>query len=151
MSIEDTEKEIGSMSGRGGRGGRGGGRNSRSGRGRGGRGQNYSGAGTGGGKQGLCSALSTNVFNYGQKASDGQMRTSREKLVQYVGTSYGHDISNDLWNKIAVVLPEPEYELAILTGHGSRETMVRDGQANLCAARELQRCQLRTPRRKSDP
>ena len=108
MSIEDTEKEIGSMIGRGGRSGRGGGHNSRSCRGRGGRGQNYFGAGTGGGKQGLCSALGKNVFNYGQKASADQMRTSWEKLFQYVGTSYGHDISNELQNKIAVVLPEPE-------------------------------------------
>ena len=130
------------MSGRGGRSGRGGGRNSRSGRGRGGRGQNYSGAGTGGGKQGLCSALGKNVFDYGQKASANQMRTSWEKLFQYVGTSYGHNISNELQNKIAVVLPEPEYELAILTRHGARETMVRDGQVNLRAARELQRASL---------
>ena len=132
------------MSGRGGRSGRGGGRNSRIGRGRGVRGQNYSGAGTGGGKQGLCSAIGKNVFNYGQKASADQMITSWEKMVQYVGTSYGHDISNELQNKIAVVLPEPEYELAILMRHGARETMVRNGQANLRAERELQRASLQT-------
>ena len=132
------------MSGRGGRSGCGGGRNSRSGRGRGrgGRGQNYSGAGTGGGKQGSCSAIGKNVFDYGQKASTDQIISSWEKLVQYVGTSYGHDISNELQNKIAVVLPEPEYELAILMRHGARETMVHDGQANLCAARELQHASL---------
>ena len=127
------------MSGTGGRSGRGSGRNSCSGRGRGGRGQNYSGAGTGGGKQGLCSELGKNVFDYGQKASVDQMRTSWKKLVQYVGTSYGYDISNKLQNKLAVVLSEPEYELAILMRHGARETMVRDGQANLLIARELQR------------
>ena len=61
-----------------------------------------------------------------------------------MGTSYGHDISNELQNKIAVVLPEPEYELAILTRHGARETMVCDGQANLCAVCELQRASLQT-------
>ena len=44
----------------------------------------------------------------------------------YVGTSYDHDISNELQNKLPVVLPEPEYELAILMRHGARETMVRD-------------------------
>ena len=77
------------------------------------------------------------MFDYGQKASVNQMRTSWEKLVQYVGTSYGHDISNELQNKVAVVLTEPEYELAILTRRGARETMVRNGQANLRAAREL--------------
>ena len=115
------------MSGRGGRSGRGGGHNSRSGRGQGGRGQNYSGADTGVRKQVSCSALGKNVFGYGQKASADQMRTSWEKQVQYVVTSYGHGISNELHNKIEVVLPEPEYELAILMRHGPRETMVRDG------------------------
>ena len=70
------------------------------------------------------------------------MRTSWEKLVQYVGTSYGHDISSELQNKLTVVLPEPEYNPAILTRHGAIETMVRDGQANLRAARELQRASL---------
>ena len=92
MSIEDTEKEIVSMSGRVGRSGRGGGRNSRIGRGRGGRGQNYSGAGTGGGKQGLCSALGKNMFGYGKKASADQMRTSWEKLVPTYWTSFSHEV-----------------------------------------------------------
>ena len=67
------------------------------------------------------------------------MRTSWEKLVQYVGTSYGHDISNDLQNKLAGVLPEPEYELSILMRHGAKDTMVYNGQINLRAARDLQR------------
>ena len=70
------------------------------------------------------------------------MGTSWEKLVQYVGASYGHDISNELQNKLAVVLPEPEYKLAILMRHGAKETMVRDGQSNLRAARDLQRASL---------
>ena len=90
----------------------------------------------------MCSALGKNVFDYGQKASADQMRTSWEKLVRYVGTSYGHDVSNELQNKIALVFTEPEYELAILMRHGTRETMVRDRQANLRAACELQRASL---------
>ena len=77
------------------------------------------------------------MFDYGQKASADQMRTAWEKLVQYVGTSYGHDIPNDLQNKLSVVFPEPEYDLAILTRHGAKERMVRDGQANLRSARDL--------------
>ena len=90
MSIEDIEKEIGSMSGRGGRSGRGGGRNSHSGRGRGGRGQNYSGAGMAESKAYVSHYK--NVFDYEQKASADQMRTSWEKLVQYVGTSFSHEV-----------------------------------------------------------
>ena len=91
------------MTGRGGRNnGRGG-----LGRGRGrGRGQNYTGA-TNASKRGLCAALGTNVFDCGQKSSADQMRTSYEKLVQYVGTNYGQDISNELQNKRTVVLNKP--------------------------------------------
>ena len=60
------------------------------------------------------------------------------------GTSYGHDISNKIQNKITLVLPEPEYKLVILMKHGARETMVRNGQANLHVAPELQRASLQT-------
>ena len=60
------------------------------------------------------------MFGYGQKAYADQMRTSWEKLVQYVGTSYGYDISNELQNKLAVILPDTNYKLAILMRHGAR-------------------------------
>ena len=126
--------------------GRGGGRNrgtrgsGRGGRGRG-RGQNYSGAGSGG-KKGLCSGLGSNVFDYGQKAAADQMRTSWEKLVQYVGTTFGSNISNKLQNKTTVVLQEPEHSQAVMTRHAARETMVRAGQLNLQAARQTQRVTL---------
>jgi hypothetical protein len=35
------------------------------------------------------------------------MRTSWEKLARYVGTNYGQDISNELQNKITVILVQP--------------------------------------------
>mmetsp|Transcript_31038 Transcript_31038/g.44087 ORF Transcript_31038/g.44087 Transcript_31038/m.44087 type:complete len:86 (-) Transcript_31038:193-450(-) len=79
-------------SGRG-RGGRGGGR----GYGRG-RGQNYTGS-KNSTKRGLCTTLGVNIFDYRQKAAADQMRTSWEKLVQYVGTSCGQGIANELQNK----------------------------------------------------
>ena len=77
--------------GRGNRGGRGG--QARGGRGGRGRGQNYAGnqrTST----TGLCAALEYNVFDYGHKEVADQMRTSLEKLIQYVETTYGQDISN---------------------------------------------------------
>jgi alpha-glucuronidase len=36
------------------------------------------------------------VFDYGHKEAADQMRTSWEKLTQYVGATYGQDISNEL-------------------------------------------------------
>jgi hypothetical protein len=71
-----------------------------------GRGQNYTGARTVA-KSGLCAALGNNMLDYGHKAAADQMRTLLEKLVQFVGTNYGQDISNELQNKIPVILPKP--------------------------------------------
>jgi hypothetical protein len=51
-------------------------------------------------KSGLCATLGINVFDYGHRAAVDQMRTSWEKHVQFVGTNYGQDISNELQNKI---------------------------------------------------
>ena len=123
------------MSGRGGRNSSRGGRGNsdRSGRGRG-RGQNYTGTNKAS-KSGLCTTLGNNVFDYGHKAAADQMRMSWEKLVQYVGTNYGQDISNELQNKQTVTLAEPMHTPAVMTRHAIRERMIRAGQANLQQAR----------------
>jgi hypothetical protein len=74
--------------------------------------------------RGLCTNLGTHVFDYGQKSAADQMRTSWEKLVQYVGTNYGQDINNELQNKIIVVLIEPVYTNDVLKRHSVREVMI---------------------------
>jgi hypothetical protein len=126
------------MSGRGGRNSSCGGRGNH-GRGRGhGRGQNCTGASSTS-RRGLCTNLGSNVFDYGQKNSADQMRTSWEKLIQYVGTNYGQDISNELQNKMTVTIVEPVYTPEVLARHAIRETMIRVGQANIQTARQAQR------------
>jgi hypothetical protein len=40
-------------------------------------------------KSGLCTILGNNVLDCGHGAAADQMRTSWEKLVQFVGTNYG--------------------------------------------------------------
>jgi hypothetical protein len=93
------------MSGRGGRnngrGGRGRGSANRGGRGQ--LGQNYTDSANAE-KRVLCTNLGTNVFDYGQKSAADQMRTSWEKLVQYVGTNYGQDINNELQKRFGLFL-----------------------------------------------
>jgi hypothetical protein len=66
------------------------------------------------------------------------MRTSWEKLVQYVGTNYGQDISNELHNKIYVDIIEPVHSAEVLRKHGLRESMIRSGQRNIQWARQAQ-------------
>ena len=105
------------------------GNSERSGRGRG-RGQSYTGA-TKASKSGLCKTLDNNVFDYGHKAAADQMRTLCEKIVQYVGTNYRQDISNELQNKTTVTLAEPVHTAAVMARHAIREQIICTGQANL--------------------
>jgi hypothetical protein len=78
------------------------------------------------------------VFDYGQKSAADQMRTSWEKLVQYVGTNYRQDINNEFQNKVYTVLTEPVYTNDVLLRHSVREVMIRNGQLNIQGARQAQ-------------
>ena len=123
------------MSGRGGRisyrGGRGNGNYGRRGIGQG---HNYSGKSSTT-KRGLCNNIGTRVFYYGQKSAADQTRSSWYKLVQYVGTNYGQDISNELQNKLTVKLVEPVHAPEVIARHIIRERMIRTGQSNIKTAR----------------
>jgi hypothetical protein len=66
------------------------------------------------------------------------MHTSWEKLAQYVGTNYGQDISNELQNKITVILLEPVYTDDMLMKHSTRETIICNGNMNIQRARKSQ-------------
>ena len=57
------------------------------------------------------------MFDYGHKAAADQMRTSWEKLVDYVGMNYGQDISNKLQNKATVTLAKPVHTPAVIQRH----------------------------------
>jgi hypothetical protein len=81
-------------------------------------------------KSGLCAALGNNVFDYAHRAAADQMRTSWEKLVQFVGTNYGQDVSNELQNKIPVILSEPVHTPDVLARHAICEQMVQTGEKN---------------------
>jgi hypothetical protein len=66
------------------------------------------------------------------------MRTSWEKLVQYVGTTYGQYISNEKENKITVDIIEMVHSTEVMRKHGLREYMIRSGQRNIQRARQAQ-------------
>jgi hypothetical protein len=59
------------------------------------------------------------------------MRTSWVKLVQYVSTNYGQDISNELQNNISLDIIEPVHYSEVLRKRGLRESMIRSGQLNI--------------------
>jgi hypothetical protein len=58
-------------------------------------------------KKGLCAALGSHVFDYGDKGSADQLRVSWEKLCNHVGTLYGQDISTKLCTGTTVHIPKP--------------------------------------------
>jgi phage portal protein BeeE len=75
-------------------------------------------------EKGLLANLGTYVFDYGHKSASDQMQTLWEKLVQYVVTNYGQDISNELQNKTPVTLVDPMHTDDVLMRHGVREQMI---------------------------
>jgi hypothetical protein len=86
----------------------------------------------------MCANLCTNFFDYGQNSAADLMRTLWEKLVQYVGTNYGQDISNEIQKKISVDIIESVHSAEVLRKHGLREAMIMSGQRNIQRARQAQ-------------
>jgi Trp operon repressor len=74
----------------------------------------------------------------GSATGSGVRNSSWEKLVQYVGTNYGQDISNELQNKLIVILAAPVHTPAVMARYAIREQMICTGQANLQQARLAQ-------------
>ena len=70
------------------------------------------------------------------------MRTTQEKIAQYVGIKYGEDIGNKLSNKTTVTIPPPVYSAAIMLRHQEWEKHVRKKQVNIKAAMEAKLVQL---------
>jgi hypothetical protein len=62
------------------------------------------------------------------------MRTTQEKIAQYVSVKNGEDISNELSNKKTVVVPPPVYSIAIQLKHQEWEAHVRKKQTKAKAA-----------------
>ena len=93
-------------------------------------------------KVGLCSELQHHIFDYGVANAADLMRTTQEKIAQYVGVKYGEDIANELTNKTTVVVPAPVYSSAILTRHQEWERHVRRKQATTKSALERKLTQL---------
>jgi hypothetical protein len=78
------------------------------------------------------------------------MRTTQEKIRQYVGIKYGEDIANELTNKATVTIPPPVYTTAILLRHQEWERHVRRKQVNTRTALDAKLAQLQSASRIQD-
>jgi hypothetical protein len=95
-------------------------------------------------KVGLCKELESGIFNYGVSNATNLMRTTQEKIGQYVGIKYGEDIANELTNKTTVTIPPPVYSTAILLRHQEWEWHVRRKQMNMRTALDAKLAQLQS-------
>ena len=59
--------------------------------------------------------------------------------MQYVGTNYGQDISNELENRLTVNLVETVHAPEVIAQHIIREQMMRTGQPHIQTVRETQK------------
>ena len=59
--------------------------------------------------------------------------------MQYVGINYGQYISNELQNKIIVILVEPVHATEVIARQAIRERMIKKGQANIKTDRGTQK------------
>ena len=67
------------------------------------------------------------------------MRTTWEKIVNHVGTIYGHDISNELHNKKTVTITKPRHTQEVLDKHAERVSRHESQELRLSNARQDQR------------
>ncbi len=93
-------------------------------------------------KVGLCKELESIIFDYGILNAANLMRTTQEKIGQYVGIKYGEDIANELTNKTTMNIPPPVYSTAILLRHQEWERHVRRKQMNMRTVLDAKLAQL---------
>ena len=137
------------MAGRGtGKSGRSGGRNP-GGRGRGGRNAGRSSTTTTttttkSAQKGLCAELEGNVFDIGQRASADLLRTTLEKVIQFVGTKYGEDIADEIESRTLSTLAAPQHTAEVLRKHAAKTTLKRTQQNALLGAHQTMEANLQT-------
>jgi hypothetical protein len=95
-------------------------------------------------KVGLCKELESNIFDYGVSNAADLMRTTQEKIRQYIGIKYGEDIANKLTNKTTVTIPPPVYSTVILLRHQEWKRHVRSKQKNMWTALDAKLAQLQS-------
>jgi hypothetical protein len=94
-----------------------------------------------GGEVGACKDLEGNVFTIGsgKKGKDGDtLRTSKEKLAQYIGTNYRDDACQEWLSEKQLVLQEPAYPDAVLARHRLHEIAVTNRVTKMITSLEKQ-------------
>ena len=84
----------------------------------------------------MFAALEHHIFDYGQKGSADQMRTTWDKAVSHAGTTYAVELKNELLYKEPFILSEPEHTQAVLDDHTEHVRVTGINNARTIAAQE---------------
>jgi hypothetical protein len=68
-------------------------------------------------EEGLIPALGIHVFGYDIKGTANQMRTTWEKIINYVSSAYSNDISTELRTRKTLVFDPPQHSQAVFDEH----------------------------------
>lgn len=93
-------------------------------------------------QKGLCAELEGNVFDIGQRTSADLLRTTLEKLIQYVGTKYGEDIAGELENRQVATTAPPQHTAEVLRKHAAKVALKRSQQNALLGAHQAMEANL---------
>ena len=80
--------------------------------------------------KGACEALGTHTFEYGQRGSADQMRTTFKEIIKYVG-----HMTTELRTRTTVVIPEPKVSKETLDRLAEATTDRKDLHDHMQAAR----------------
>ena len=95
-------------------------------------------------QKGLCAELEGNVFDIGQRTSADLLRTTLEKVIQFVGTKYGEDIADEIESRTLSTLAAPQHTAEVLRKHAAKTTLKRTQQNALLGAHQTMEANLQT-------
>jgi hypothetical protein len=93
--------------------------------------------------KGACEALGTHTFEYGQRGSADQMRTTFKDIIKYVGNTYGIHMTMEVRTRTTVIIPEPKESKETLDRLAEATTDRKDLHDHMQAARRARLVMLR--------
>ena len=92
--------------------------------GRGGRSASMNNNNSSNNRTGLTKELEGHIFDFGTANSADKMKTTQEKIADYVGIKYGDDVANELINRVTVVLAPPKYPAEATKRHVADKMLI---------------------------
>ena len=91
----------------------------------------------------MCAELEGNVSDIEQQTSADLLRTTLEKIIQYIGTKYGEDIADKIESRTISTFTHPQHSTAeVLRKHAAKTTLNMRTQQNALGAHQMMEANL---------